>query len=202
MKTIFIPVKIKTIISKSQLSDMSKRLPKNIAIAYSIQYIDMAKEIKSILTKKHNITKFIQVLGCSKPRFSKNTSAILLIGDGRFHAISLAYGTKLPVYIYRTKLERILPKDIDVLKRNQKAAYMRFLNANKVGVLISTKPGQENLKKAIGLKKKLKKNSYLFITNNIDTREFENFGLDSWVNTACPRLDMNDNSVVNMNKVQ
>ncbi|HDK42150.1 MAG TPA: hypothetical protein ENG87_02120 [Candidatus Pacearchaeota archaeon] len=114
----------------------------------------------------------------------------------------MAYGTKLPVYIYRTKLERILPKDIDVLKRNQKAAYMRFLNANKVGVLISTKPGQENLKKAIGLKKKLKKNSYLFITNNIDTREFENFGLDSWVNTACPRLDMNDNSVVNMNKVQ
>ncbi len=75
---------------------------------------------------------------------------------------------------------------------------MRFLNAEKVGILISTKPGQENLKKALSLRTKLKdKKSYLFINNNIDLKEFENFGIDSWVNTACPRLDF-DSSVINI----
>ncbi|MCK4553158.1 diphthamide synthesis protein [Candidatus Pacearchaeota archaeon] len=45
------------------------------------------------------------------------------------------------------------------------------------------------------------KKSYLFISNNINTSEFENFGLDSWVNTACPRLDMEDNRIVNISKL-
>ena len=51
------------------------------------------------------------------------------------------------------------------------------------------------------IKKKLKKQSYLFICNNINTYEFENFGLDSWVNTACPRMDMEDNKIINIDKL-
>ena len=39
------------------------------------------------------------------------------------------------------------------------------------------------------LRKKLK-NSYVFICDNIDEGEFENFpGIDIWINTACPRID-------------
>jgi diphthamide biosynthesis enzyme Dph1/Dph2-like protein len=65
--------------------------------------------------------------------------------------------------------------------------------------LVSTKPGQENLKKAIAIKNKLKnKDSYLFIGDEIDTKQLENFpNIQSWINTACPRLDF-DSSVINM----
>ena len=101
MKTLFIPAKTKYKINKSKILLISKKLPKNIAIAYSIQYQEQAMEIKQLLSSSHNITKFIQVLGCSKPVIAKNTQAILLIGDGRFHATSLALETKLPVYIRR-----------------------------------------------------------------------------------------------------
>jgi len=79
---------------------------------------------------------------------------------------------------------------------------LKFLHADKVGILISTKPGQQRLQKAFELKKKFKKQSYLFISNNINTQEFENFPeIQSWINTACPRMDMNSNSVINMDKI-
>jgi len=202
MKTIFIPSKLKSKVNKSKILKISKELPKNIAIAYSIQYQSQAKEIKQLISKTHKITKFIQVLGCSQPKIQKNTKAILLIGDGKFHATSLAYETKLPVYILnRNKLEKISKDEIEILGKRQKTAYVKFLNSDKVGILISTKPGQENLRKALEFRKKLKKPSYLFICNNINTDEFENFGLSSWVNTACPRMDMNTDSIINLSKL-
>ena len=187
--------------NKSKIKELSKKLPKDLAIAYSIQYQELAFEIRKILTN-HNITSIIQILGCSQPKLPKNTKAVLLIGSGRFHAVSLAYETKLPVYILeKNQLTNISEKDIELYEKKNKASYVKFLNANNIGILISTKPGQENLKRALNLKKKLKKNSYLFISNAINISEFENFALDAWVNTACPRLDM-DSSVININRIK
>lgn len=204
MKTLFIPAKIKSKANKPKILEISKKLPKNIAIAYSIQYKDIAFEIKDILSKTHKITKLVQVLGCSKPNFSKNTKAILLISSGKFHAIPLGIETKLPIYILEHNiLRKISKQDIESFKKKQKASYLKFLNADKIGILVSTKPGQQNLKKALELKKKIKnKKSYLFISNTIDVNEFENFGLSSWVNTACPRLDMDHSSIINRDKIK
>ncbi len=204
MKTLFISTKVRTKLDKSKILEISKQLPKNIAVVYSIQYKELASGLNAVIRKNHNITKFIQVLGCSKPSFPKTTQAILLIGDGRFHALSLGFETKLPIYILdNNKLEKITQKDVQVLENRQKTAYLKFLSANEIGILVSTKPGQENLKKSLIFKNSIKKKkSYLFITNNIDVSEFENFGLDSWVNTACPRIDMNDNSVININRIK
>jgi len=203
MKTLFIPANSKLIVDKSKILEISKKLPKNIAIAYSIQYQNQAREIKSLL-KSHNITSLTQVLGCSKPNFPKNTEAILLLSDGKFHAIALSFETKLPVFLFENnKLSEIPKEDINDLEKKQKVAYLKFLQADKVGILISTKPGQQNLKKALSLKKKLKeKQSYLFISNNINTSEFENFPeIQSWVNTACPRMDMNNSKIINISKL-
>ena len=202
-KVLFIPAKVKTKTNKQKILQISKTLPKNIAIVYSIQFEDLAKDIKEILSQKHKITKLTQVLGCTRLNIPKDTNAILLIGSGRFHAISLALQTKLPVYILeKDKLTQISKDEIEFLQKKQKASYVKFLNEDKIGILISTKPGQQNLKKAIEFKNKLKdKKSYLFITNNISTNEFENFKINSWVNTGCPRLDCDDSRIINIDKL-
>lgn len=205
MKTLFIPAKSKSNVNKQKMLEISKKLPINMALAYSIQYKNQAEEIRKILLKKHKITKFIQVLGCSKPNFPKNTSAILLIGSGRFHAISLALETNLPIYILEhNKLSLVSKKDTEHLKQKQKAAYVNFLNSNKIGILVSTKKGQENLKKAISLKSKLKdKDSYILIGDNINISDLENFNIKSWANTACPKLSLDDknNSIINLDRL-
>lgn len=197
MKQLFIPTKVKSEINTKKISELN--LPKSIAISYSIQYKEIAEQIQKILSKKHKITNFIQILGCSKPKFSKDTKAVLLISSGKFHAVSLAVESNLPVYILEAdKLRKISEEEISSLRKRKKASYIKFLNADKIGILISTKPGQENLQKAISLKNKMKKDSYLFISNDINTKEFENFSeIQSWINTACPRLDF-DSSVINI----
>jgi diphthamide biosynthesis enzyme Dph1/Dph2-like protein len=195
MKTMFIPAKINSEINTKKISEL--KLPINIAIAYSVQYKEVAEKIKKILSQKHKIISVVQVLGCSSPKFKKETEAILLLSSGKFHAVSLAFETGIPVYILESdNLKKISKEEIDLLNKKKKVSYMKFLNAEKIGILISTKPGQENLEKAIALKLKNKK-SYLFLSNNIDITEFENFGINSWVNTACPRLDF-DSSVINL----
>jgi len=200
VNTIFIPAKSKASLNKSKIKELSKKLPKDLVIAYTVQYQELAFEIRKILVN-HNILKIIQVLGCSQPKLPKNTKAVLLIGSGRFHAVSLAYEAKLPIYILeKNQLTKISEKDIELYEKKNKASYLKFLNSKDLGILISTKPGQENLQRALNLKKKLKKNSYLFLSNAINISEFENFGLGCWVNTACPRLDM-DSSVININKI-
>jgi 2-(3-amino-3-carboxypropyl)histidine synthase len=198
MKTLFIPTYSRRFIDKFKILEISKKLPKSLAIVYSSQYKIQAIEIKKILSKNHDVSKFTQVLGCSKLEFPK-AKAILLISDGRFHAVSLAQETNMPIYIINNKLEKISEKEINEFKQKQKASYVKFLNAKNIGILVSTKPGQQNLKKAIIARKILKKNSYLFLCNNINNLEFENFpDIQSWVNTACPRLDMNDANIINL----
>ncbi len=200
MKTLFIPAKIKSKVNEKKISLISNKLPKNIVVAYSVQYENQAKKIKNILSENHKIIQFVQVLGCSKINFPKNTDAVLLVSSGKFHGISLAVETGLPIYIVEeNSLKEISKKEIENLKKRKKGAYLKFLHADRIGILVSTKPGQENLKNAIEFKKNLKnKKSYLFVGNNINTSEFENFGLDCWVNTACPRLDMASNEIINL----
>lgn len=203
MKTLFIPAKINSKLDELKILEISKKLPKNLVIAYSIQYKEVAEKIKNILSKKHKILSFIQVLGCTKPKLSKNIKSILLIGSGRFHAVSLALESGIPVYILESnKLDKISEQEINSLKKKHKASYLKFLNSDKIGILISTKPGQENLKKALATKKKIKnKKSYIFLNNQININEFENFpDIQSWVNTACPRLDF-DARVVNAGEI-
>jgi len=202
MKFLFIPAKSKSKINNGKIEEISKSLPQNIGIAYSIQFEELAKEVRKLLSKKHKITSLIQVLGCSKPKFPKHTSAILLIGSGKFHATSLFFETGLPIYILNKEgLEKVSRKDTDALEKRHKTSYLKFLNANKVGILVSTKPGQQRLAQALQFKKKLtNKKSYLFLANNINTSEFENYNIDSWINTACPRLDM-DTNVINLSRL-
>jgi 2-(3-amino-3-carboxypropyl)histidine synthase len=204
MKTLFIPAKVKFELDESKVKDVSKKLPKNLVIAYSIQFKENAEKIKDILSKKHNIVSFIQVLGCSKPKFSKPVQAILLIGSGKFHAVSLAYEAKKPVFILeKDSLTKVSKEEIGKFERKKKASYVNYLNSKNTGILVSTKPGQENLKKALELSKKIKdKETYIFLSNNIDAGEFENFGLDSYINTSCPRLDMDSIKIINMESLR
>ncbi len=202
MKTLFIPAYSKLKVNKSEISKL--KLPKNIALLYSIQYEQQAEEIKKILQPKYNITAFSQVLGCSKPKLPRTTKAILLIGDGRFHAVSLALETNLPTYIYNRALTRIPEKEIKQMNQRKKATYVNYLNSDKIGILVSTKPGQQNLASARAFKKTLKnKTPYILIGNNLNTKEFENFpDIQSWVNTACPRLTFDSSGIVNLSEIK
>lgn len=179
------------------------RLPKKIVLLYSIQYKPLAIAIRDYL-KAHSyyIYAFKQVLGCSKLSAKEKALPVLLVGSGRFHALNLAMQTTEAIYIYNNAgLEKVSQSDINKLKQKKQVALAKFFSADKIGILVSTKPGQNRLADAKALKKKLKgegKSAYILISNNINLEDLENFNMDFFVNTACSGLVLDSNKVVNI----
>lgn len=187
MKVLFVPAK-----KKIRDFKIPENLPKELFIAYSLQYEDLAKKIRKILEQRnHKIAGFKQVLGCTKLHAK---SPILLIGSGRFHALNLALQNNVPIYMYNEgMLEEIGKIEMENLKKAKEAAKRKFILAENIGIIVSTKPGQENMEGARILKEKIakrfpEKQVFIFISNTINTAELENFQINFWINTACPRI--------------
>ena len=66
---------------------------------------------------------------------------------------------------------------------------MKFHTSKNIGVLISKKPGQLDLK-PLNLEKRFpKKKFYFFLADEIRKEDLENFNfIDIFVNSACPRI--------------
>ena len=81
-----------------------------------------------------------------------------------------------------------------IAEKKQKGALMKFMSSKEVGVLISTKPGQYNTKKAHELETKFPdKNFYFLLFDTLDFAELENFPfIECFVNTACPRISYDE----------
>jgi len=200
MKILYIESKQDNINFNLDKKEIAK-LPKKLFLAYSIQYKSAAINIKKqLISNNIKITKFQQVLGCT----NVNTQdPILLIGTGRFHALNLYLQCPFIYVLENNKIRKIPKGEIKSLKTKRRTALLKFLSADKIGILVSTKPGQENINLAMKLKQKLKqknKQIFIFISDNIDTDQFENFKIDSFVNTACSGLSLDSPSIINYNE--
>jgi diphthamide biosynthesis enzyme Dph1/Dph2-like protein len=201
MKTLYIPTIQKNLDIKLNKSEIAK-LPKKLFLAYSIQYQGLANNIaEQLKQQKIQIIKKQQVLGCSKIS-NKDNLPILLISTGKFHAENLMLQTPILFVLENDKIIKISQSEIDKIKAKRQTALIKFLKAEQIGILVSTKPGQENLNKAIKLKKQLEKQNkeaYIFVSNNIDINQFENFNIGSWINTACKGLAIDNSNIININ---
>jgi diphthamide biosynthesis enzyme Dph1/Dph2-like protein len=205
MKILYIEAKKKDSSSSAISIAGLPKVIKELFLAYSIQYESEAKAIKSKLESNHiKVAGFQQVLGCTK---LKTSFPILLIGSGKFHALNLALQNKTPVYIYNNScITETDPKELENLKKKTQIALNRFFVSNKVGILVSTKPGQENLNKAEKLKEKIiekfpEKKAYILISNHINISEFENFDIDLFINTSCPGLINDSSKIINIDDI-
>ncbi|MEE9525357.1 MAG: diphthamide synthesis protein [Candidatus Woesearchaeota archaeon] len=208
MELMFIEAKSDADIKKA-VENAIRLLPKKVGIVTTAQHKHKLKEIKKILENK-GIKAEIggQILGCNASAAKKiKADTILYVGSGRFHPIEVALETGKKVVMANplTNETKVLEKDIvEKLQKQQKGALMKFLASDNIGIIVSTKSGQEKLKKAMELKKRLKnKNCYIFMADTINPAEFENFPfIESWINTACPRFADEKKGVVNYEVVE
>jgi 2-(3-amino-3-carboxypropyl)histidine synthase len=210
MKTIFIKAKsnepILPVVEKAL-----RILPKKVGLVSTVQHGHKLKEAKKLL-EKHKKTAVIAgaVLGCdvsAAKKIEKKVDAFLYIGTGEFHPLGIALETNKPVFVANPasgNASEIDKKDVEKIKSRKKGAYLKFLTAKNIGILVSTKPGQDKLKQARQLKNKLKnKNCYIFIADEIDMSQLENFPfIEAWVNTACPRISDKAKGMVNIDDIK
>jgi 2-(3-amino-3-carboxypropyl)histidine synthase len=216
MKTFFVEARYQ---GKIELpAEIIGLLPKKIALFTTVQFLDSIASIKKqleakgkkVLLLKTEHTKYPgQLLGCSIKKFNEGFNAFLYIGDGMFHPQALMLKNKKPVFIFNPfskKHSKLDEKDVEMMKSKNEGAKLKFMNSKEIGVLISTKPGQNNIKKAYELEKRFpEKNFYFLLFDTIDFGELENFPfIECFVNTACPRISYDEaekirKAVININ---
>ena len=202
MKIMMVEGRYKGEINLSNLD--TSALPKNIGLATTVQFLDFIDEIKNYLESNGKII-FVdklrqkyegQLLGCDiggADKIKHNVDAFLYIGTGIFHPLGIALNIDKDVFCYdpiSAVLSKIDRAEIERYNKKRKAAYLKFLDSEEIGILVSLKPGQNNFRKAVELKNKLKdKNCYLFAFDTLDFNQIENFPfIQCWVNTACSRI--------------
>ncbi|MCX8194309.1 MAG: 2-(3-amino-3-carboxypropyl)histidine synthase subunit [Candidatus Pacearchaeota archaeon] len=210
MKILFLPSKALSTFSLDSFLYISKSIPKDIrqiGLVSTAQYLHLLPKIKRQLEvqgKRAIIKGNGQILGCNVTNATKiqdKVSCFLYVGSGKFHPLAIALALKKlkPIFIYNpntNEFSRLNEKEIQAALARKKAAKVKFLSAKTLGILVSTKRGQQRLKEAEKLKEKLEKQGkkcYLFVANDIDLNQLENFPqVEAWINSACPGLSIED----------
>lgn len=207
MKTIFVRAVKKLDLNEKKLDELLKVLPKEVHITYSVQYYNLAKHVKDTIEKKGvKVVKFLQIIGCRALGITK--IPILHIGSGKFHATNpnLFRISKDIILFDGHAITRVDPNYVERAEKERKAKLSKYYSADNLGIIVSNKYGQQDLRKAVDFSKKAnpankEQKNYLFLTNNINIPQFENFPIDFWVNTACPRIEEDDKRIISLDRI-
>jgi len=141
-----------------------------------------------------------QVLGCdyfTATNIEAAVDAYLYIGSGDFHPIGVSIISKKPVVVADpTNGEARTLDDLkDRILRQRHASIARAQEAKVFGILVSRKIGQDRAILGGELKALLQKHgreAHLFHMDLVSPEHLEGYRVDAWVNTACPRIAIED----------
>ena len=208
--TVFVPLKFN--VEESLVLELVERLKSEnigkVGLCCNVQHVEEIANIAKIL-ERNGIEVFVgenkngilaQVLGCdfsAAKVIAEDVDAIVFIGDGLFHSLGIIFATGKRVVQLDTLNKKISKIGIqkDAFLRQRFAAIEFFKKAKKVGIIVSTKKGQFRLEKAIELKKKIEKagkETALLIGDFLFPEYFVGINVDCFVNTACPRIAIDD----------
>ncbi|MCJ7431784.1 diphthamide biosynthesis enzyme Dph2 [Candidatus Bathyarchaeota archaeon] len=144
-----------------------------------------------------------QVIGCdysNAKSIAKDVEAFLFIGGGQFHAIGVALSTSKPTVVadpFDNNAFSIDKEAVKILKQRW-ASVAEARRAKTFGVLVGLKPGQKKLEEALQVKQKLEdkgKAALLLAAREITPEMMLEFpSVEAYVNTACPRISLDDAS--------
>jgi 2-(3-amino-3-carboxypropyl)histidine synthase len=194
---------------------LTKALPfleswNKIGLVTTVQHIHQLDEAKNMLEAAGK-TVFVgnadstkhpgQVIGCdfgNAQSVSEDVEAFLFVGGGRFHATGVTLATGKPTIIADPYEEFAYP----IHDEARRVIMQRWGNiseakeAKSFGVLISLKSGQMRLRAALDIKEKIERNgrkATLLALREVTPSVLMQFPtLDAFVNTACPRLSLDD----------
>ncbi len=217
MKIFFLESKYKKEVNLPK--DIIDQLPEKIALGTTVQYLDKMDKVISqleasgkkviLLQGEHSKYKG-QILGCDiNQNIVKNLNeqnleydCFLFVGDGVFHPKVMHYfinDDNKKIFAFNPKsndFSKIAESDIQTIKKRTKGALLKYLTSKNIGILVSTKPGQQRFKKSLELKEMIEgqeKNAFIMLNETLDFTELENFPfIDCFVNTMCPRIGYDD----------
>ncbi len=182
-----------------------------IGIVTTIQHIHQIEKVKEfyekagkkvLIGKPYGFAKHKgQILGCDIGSAASIDSAVdahVYFGGGMFHPLGALLNTKKPFLVvepFQNTIE-FIDKYRETYRKKSRGKIAAALEANKFGILVSTKNGQYNMGLAKILKERIEKKGLkaaILVSNNVDFGSLDNMlEFDAFVNTACPRISVDD----------
>lgn len=170
------------------------------------QYMDRAEEAREFLEEKGyevvegktglRTTEPGQVLGCdagAAHNIAEKVDAFVFLGSGHFHPSQVSE-TGEKVYVVDPYEEHIWiepPNSLGNEKQAEHARVIKHKDKKKWGIVTSSKKGQNYMRAVEIAKEKLEKHGkdvYVFVEDRIFEPDYKGYGIDIYVNCACPRM--------------
>jgi 2-(3-amino-3-carboxypropyl)histidine synthase len=170
------------------------------------QYMDRADKAREFLESKGyevvegqtglRTTEPGQVLGCdagAAHNIAEKVDAFVFLGSGHFHPSQVSE-TGEKVYVVDPYEEHIWiepPNSLDDETRAEHARVIKHKDKKKWGIVTSSKKGQNYMRAVQIAKEKLEKHGkdvYIFVEDRIFEPDYKGYGIDIYVNCACPRM--------------
>ncbi len=185
----------------SKVPFSSVTLTSNITYSHELQRIKekLEKCNKKVTLKKGDSRVFYpgQILGCNISAARSDDEAVLFIGEGIFHPLGIALALDKEVLAFnpRTNEYIYMEKEKRKFLAQRYAAIDKASYSESFGIIVSTKIGQTRYSIANIAKKILEergKKSFIIAADLIRDEILMNFPGDVYVNTACPRVTIED----------
>lgn len=170
------------------------------------QYMDRAEKAREFLEEKGyevvegktglRTTEPGQVLGCdagAAHNIAEKVDAFVFLGSGHFHPSQVSETGK-KVYVVDPYTKDIWiepPNSLDDEMQAEIARVMKHKDKEKWGIVTSSKKGQNYMNAVKIAKEKLEKHGkdvYVFVEDRIFEPDYKGYGIDIYVNCACPRM--------------
>jgi 2-(3-amino-3-carboxypropyl)histidine synthase len=184
-------------------------VPHRLGLVMSVQHLDLAEPLTAALARRgfevrvgrgdRRLAYAGQALGCNytgAEAVEAEVDAFLFVGTGRFHPIGLAFAVERPVWSLDPLQNHVEPAiDRASLIRKRQLLVATVRDARKWGILVSTFAGQNRTATALALQERARargRETQVLVFDRLDPRDLEGRALDAYVNTACPRIALDD----------
>ncbi|MEM2878385.1 MAG: diphthamide biosynthesis enzyme Dph2 [Candidatus Hadarchaeales archaeon] len=139
-----------------------------------------------------------QVLGCEffcARSIADRVDGFLYIGTGAFHPLGCLLAAGKSTVSINPVSGLFTDFSADDLLRRRAAAVSRASFCDSFGVVASTKPGQMRLGLAEKIAEELRnagRDAHVISVDRVTPEELDDFGLEAFVCTACPRIALDD----------
>ena len=184
---IYFPIYFDSFLSDKLKEELKKVKEEKVSVYSSEPFRKILNELeKYLLEIGKEVGEKKIILGCSK--IKQKGEANIFVGSGKFHPLALKGDT----YLLDVENQKLIDLTNAIRKEEMKkhARLLKLEEAKKVGILISTKPGQfyKDYKK---LEKKLEKEgkeTEILMFDEITNEKLMGLDFDVYLNTACPRI--------------
>ncbi|MDF1557558.1 MAG: diphthamide biosynthesis enzyme Dph2 [ANME-2 cluster archaeon] len=181
-----------------------------VGLLTTVQHVHKLDEVKAFLEAR-NISCIVgegdcrirhpgQVLGCNFSAADVVCDNYLYIGSGTFHPLGVAVATGRRVLVADPMMNTVEWVDPERILRIRSGIVAKCLDAQTFGIVVSTKVGQNRMelaRRVAGLAEKYRKKHVIIMLDTITPEAMLQFKVDAFVNTACPRIAIDDASRFN-----